>query len=642
MLTKLNPEQQEAVKTIQGPLLVLAGAGSGKTRVVTFRIAYLLQQGVSASKILGLTFTNKAAQEMRERVKRLTNSDVLISTFHSLGARLLRESIEVLGYRRNFTIYDEDDCDKLLLTCIDAPTAAEAKTQLKIIKTYISNVKNNLLEPDPKDAPYCYEIFMRYQDKLKEFHAVDFDDLLFLPVKILQEFPGVRAYYQNRWSYLLIDEYQDTNNAQYALVKALLGPEQHLCVVGDPDQSIYSWRGANIQNIMNFEKDYPQAKVIRLEQNYRSRSNILEGANAVISHNELRYEKNLWSGRGEGDRIKLYTASTTHEEAEFVARYLKEVHEDYGVPWNRMVVFYRTHALSRAFEDIFYLKHIPYVIMGGISFYQRREVKDILSILKMVQSGSDYIAFSRSIHFPKRGIGPTTLERMHRNASEERLSIFDYCEALLDNAPLKTTLRLTAKQREGLLNYVQMIHSLRKLEGACSLQKLVQAAIYTSDYIAFLEEDKDSCDERKENLESLVSKAAEWQTSAEEPSLGAFLEELSLKSSLDEADASTSRVHLMTIHNGKGLEYDTVFMVGLEEELFPHSRSKENSKELEEERRLFYVGMTRAEERLYLSHVVERFVWGTIKFHLPSRFLKEIPLKYVERVLRKGRYMLGN
>lgn len=631
----LNTEQQEAVQTTNGPLLVLAGAGSGKTRVVISRIAYLLQQGVPASKILGLTFTNKAAQEMRDRIKSLSNNDVLISTFHSLGARLLRESIQVLGYRRSFTIYDDEDSDKLILSCINAESAAEAKTQLKTIKHYISNAKNNLAELDPNEFPYCYEIFVRYQDKLQEFHAVDFDDLLYLPVKILREFPGVRAFYQERWSHLLIDEYQDTNNAQYALVQALLGPEQHLCVVGDPDQSIYSWRGANIKNILNFEKDYPHAKVIRLEQNYRSRSNILEGANALISNNEMRYEKNLWSGRGEGDKIKVFTAGTSHDEAEFVARQLKEVHETHGVPWNRMVVFYRTHALSRSFEDLFYLKHIPYLIMGGISFYQRREVKDILSILKMVQSDSDFLAFSRSINFPKRGIGQATLERMHRNASEEKMAIFDYCQAVLDNAPLRTTLRLNVKQREGLLSYVKMIQELREREPDIPLEKLVQMAIYVSEYFEYLREDKDTEDERKANLESLIAKAAEWHLSAEDPSLAAFLEELSLKSALDEEDNSKERVHLMTIHNGKGLEYDTVFIVGLEEELFPHSRSVESSLDVEEERRLCYVGMTRAKERLFLSHVIERFVWGAFKFHLPSRFLKEIPSKYTERVQKR-------
>lgn len=632
---KLNAEQSEAVKTLNGPLLVLAGAGSGKTRVVTYRIAYLLEQGVPASKILGLTFTNKASEEMRKRVHDLTKQNVLISTFHSLGARILRESIEVLGYRRSFTIYDEDDCDKILLSCIEADTAAEAKAQLKPLKSYISDAKNSLTPHNPKDSLYCYEVFLRYQEKLKEYNAVDFDDLLYLPVKIFEQFPAIKAFYQNRWNYLSIDEYQDTNNAQYALVKFLLGPEQNFCVVGDPDQSIYSWRGANIHNIMNFEKDFSNAKVIRLEQNYRSRSNILEGANALISKNELRYKKDLWSGRGEGEKIKLFTADTSHDEAEFVARQLKRAHEDFNVPWNRMVVFYRTHSLSRAFEDVFYLRHIPYVIMGGVSFYQRREIKDILSILKMVHSSSDFVAFVRSIHFPKRGLGPTTLERIRVNASMEKMAVFDYCEAVLDNVSLAHPLRLNAKQREGLLGYVRMIHALRCLAADASLNDLVRAAIYHSEYLEHLAEDKETFDERKGNIDSLIGKAKEWQASAEDNSLSAFLEELSLKSSLDESDGTTPSVHLMTIHSGKGLEYDTVFIVGLEEDLFPHSRSRDSFHELEEERRLCYVGMTRAEERLFLSHVNERYVWGAIKFHLPSRFIKEIPFKYIQRETKR-------
>ncbi|MBA3238158.1 MAG: UvrD-helicase domain-containing protein [Parachlamydiaceae bacterium] len=637
-LNKLNPAQQEAVITTEGPLLVLAGAGSGKTRVITYRIIYLLEKGTPPSKILGLTFTNKASQEMRERVFSLTNSNVLISTFHSLGARILRESIGVLGYKRSFAIYDEEDSNKLLLSCIDAPTPAEAKEQVKIIRAYISNFKNSLIPLDQEDNPYCFQIFERYQQKLKEYQAVDFDDLLYLPVRILREFPEARRYYQERWSYLLIDEYQDTNNAQYELVKCLLGPEQRLCVVGDPDQSIYSWRGANIQNIMNFEEDYPEAKVIRLEQNYRSRSNILEAANALIYNNEKRYEKNLWSGRGEGDKIKFFTGSTEYEESEFVARQVAKIHEEYGTPYNRIAVFYRTHALSRPFEDAFYRARVPYVIVGGISFYQRREVKDILSILKMVQSSSDFIAFARSINFPKRGIGPATLEKLRENATEEGLSIFNYCEALLAKISLKTSLRISTKQREGLETYVQNIQKLREIESQCSLQTLVEAAINYSDYLSLLMEDRDTYEERKENLASLVAKAAEWESSEGGSSLTSFLEELSLKSTLDEADGSKKYVHLMSIHNSKGLEYDTVFLVGLEEELFPHARSYGKEEELEEERRLCYVGMTRAEERLFLTNASARYFWGNIKNQTPSRFLREIPKDFIERVFAKRRF----
>ncbi len=636
-LNQLNSEQQEAVKTIEGPLLVLAGAGSGKTRVVTYRIIYLLLKGVPASKILGLTFTNKAAQEMRERVQTLAKSDVLISTFHSLGARILRESIQVLDYRRNFTIYDEDDSNKLIISCLESLncTAAEARTQVKAIRSYISNAKNNLMEPDDGKDIYCSKIYGLYQEKLKEYQAVDFDDLLFLTVKILRDFPAIREYYQHRWMFLLIDEYQDTNNTQYELVKYLLGSEPHLCVVGDPDQSIYSWRGANIQNIMNFEKDYPQAKVIRLEQNYRSRSNILNAANALINFNIVRYEKNLWSGRGEGEKIKLFAANTEYDEAEFVARHLRKAHDDLGIPWNCMAVLYRTHALSRAFEDAFYLKHIPYLIMGGVSFYQRREIKDILSILKMVQSDSDYVAFSRSINLTKRGIGPATLEKIRLGASKEKTPIFEYCEKLLTQT---MPLRLTSKQKEGLASYVEMVQTLRTMESNCSLQGLVEAAINMSNYFDILLDDRETFEERKENLASLVAKASEWQTVVLDHPLEAFLEELSLKSALDEDDSAKERVHLMTIHNGKGLEYDTVFIVGLEEDIFPHSRSQDSHDALEEERRLLYVGMTRAKEYLYISYVTQRNVWGNQKHQFPSRFIKELPMEYIERVKAIRRY----
>lgn len=636
LLEELNEEQRLAVQSISGPLLVLAGAGSGKTRVVTYRIIYLLQNGVFANRILGLTFTNKAAQEMRQRVHAKTMSDVLISTFHSLGVRILRESINVLeGYRRDFTIYDEEDANRLLTSCFEDLSPAEAKTQLKAVRGYISKAKNSLLKGDFSEDSYLFSVFERYQEKLKECNAVDFDDLLFLPVKILQEFHHLKEMYQQRWHYLMIDEYQDTNNAQYEMIKCLLGKEHNLCVVGDPDQSIYAWRGANIHNIMNFKDDYPEAKIIRLEQNYRSRSNILEAANALIQHNEKRYEKNLWSERGIGEKIKYFRAFNERDEAEFVARQLKLTHMR-GVPWNRMVVFYRNHALSRAFEDVFYLKHIPYMIMGGISFYQRREVKDILAFLRMVRSNSDFVAFARTINLPKRGVGGATIEKMRLGTKEEKLPILDFCHALLNHAPLKTEIKLPKKQREGLQQYLNIVQTLRAIENEQQpLQRLVQMAIEMTNYMDYLREEMETYQERKENIEALIAKAAEWQSSAENGSLASFLEELSLKSALDEeGDGIKERVHLMTIHNGKGLEYDTVFMVGLEEELFPHPEAEYSQNKLEEERRLCYVGMTRAQEGLYLSSVSERFLWGTFRTRMPSRFIQEIPMQYLEKIRR--------
>lgn len=636
-LDRLNEAQRQAVETLEGPLLVLAGAGSGKTRVVTYRIVNLLRHNVSPSSILGLTFTNKAAQEMRHRVHQMTQSNVLISTFHSLGSRILRESIDVLGYRRDFTLYDEEDSNRLLRSCCQQLDLGEEKSTIKAMKSYISNIKNHPLNIPEEAVGKGYEtkVYHLYQAKLKEYNAVDFDDLLLLPVRIFEEFPDILESYQNRWQYLLIDEYQDTNEAQYLLIKFLTAKTHNICAVGDPDQSIYSWRGAQIQNIINFEKDFPGAKVVLLEQNYRSHTNILEVANSLISHNTTRHEKKLWSALGEGPKIKHFVANSEKEEADYVGDRLNYHHQHDQLPWNHMVVFYRTHAQSRIFEDFFYSHRVPYVIVGGVSFYQRREVKDILAFLKIVHSGSDFIAFSRTINLPKRGIGHVTLEKMRHGASEEGLGIIDYCAALVNNTPLKTSLRLSGKQKESLAGYLQMIQELRQGFVNGTLRDLVMYAIAKSDYLSYLKEDKETFEEREANLNALVGKAAEWESMQDQATLASFLEELSLKSNLDEADNVKERVHLMSIHNGKGLEYDLVFLVGLEEDLFPHINSREDADKLEEERRLCYVGITRTKERLYLTHAKQRLIWGTSRRQFPSRFLSELPSGLIE-VVKKG------
>ncbi len=638
-LSSLNPQQQEAVKSLEGSVLVLAGAGSGKTRVVTTRIVHLIENGIPPSRILGVTFTNKAAGEMRERVHQMTQYQVLICTFHSLGARILRESIYALGYQRDFTIYDEDDVEKLLKVCLVELNLKDKKMDAKPFRHLISHAKNALQNPDnlsledlTTDIEQAFpKVYALYQRKLQEYQAVDFDDLLFLTVKLFREHPGLLARYQERWAFVLIDEYQDTNAAQYTLARLLVAKHQNLFVVGDPDQSIYSWRGANIQNILNFERDYPGAKVIRLEQNYRSHTNILHIANALISHNQGRYEKELWSQLGEGEKAKLFIGEDERDEANFVASQI-EYHQSQKLALRDMVIFYRTNAQSRAFEDYLISRGIPYVIVGGISFYQRREIKDILAFLRLSQSGADYISFARTINLPKRGLGDTTVEKMRHNASQEGLTILDYCEALLEERPLNTILRLTAKQREGLIEYMQIIHELRHLSQQGSLRDLVLAAIERTRYMEFLKEDKETYADRRENLDELISKAVEWEISAPNPSLEAFLEELSLKSSLDEADQAQDRLSLMTIHNGKGLEFKVTFLVGLEEDLFPHVNSKNSQEEIEEERRLCYVGITRAKEFLYLSHCHSRYLWGNLRFQRPSRFLKEMPREYIEKV----------
>lgn len=623
-MTQLNPQQKEAIEHIEGPALVLAGAGSGKTRVVTFRIAHLLALGVPASDILAVTFTNKAAGEMRERILKLAQQTVLTSTFHSLCARILRESIENLGFGRDFVIFDEDDSEKVLKECLVSQHSGEEKGFLKSAKLQISQAKNQLLEPeDIKDA-FLSSIYRLYQQKLKEYNALDFDDLLFLTAKLLKSFPEILERYQKRWRFILIDEYQDTNFAQYMLIKLLAEKHQNVFAVGDPDQSIYSWRGANIQNILNFEKDFPGAKIIPLEQNYRSRTNILAAANALIEHNRGRFEKNLWSSRGEGEKIGLFIARSEHEETAFVIAQLKKHTQESRIPLHECVIFYRTHFQSRVFEDALLKARIPYVIIGGLSFYQRKEIKDILALLRLVLGGADFLSFARTINLPKRGIGEATLTSLRSYAQANGRDIFSACKELVER---REGVKLSPRQFTGLKNYVEMIDCLREMvKQKNPLRDLVSSAIERSSYLEVLKEDPETYQDRRENLEELISKAAEWEEETAHPSLAAFLEELTLKTTHDEKDAASSdALRLMTLHNGKGLEFEVVFIVGMEEELFPHASSFDSEEELEEERRLCYVGMTRAKDFLYLSASRYRYLWGVPRTMRPSRFLSEIP-----------------
>lgn len=613
MKESLNQEQKLAVEHIEGPMLVIAGAGSGKTRVVTFRIAHLLQLGVPACEILAVTFTNKAAEEMRHRIQQQAQHKILASTFHSLGARILRES----SNRKDFAIYDEDDSEKLVKECLAACNQKEAL--VKAVRSQISHAKNNLVQPEEYG-----DIYNLYQSKLKEYNAVDFDDLLFLVVELFRSQKEVLEKYQRRWRFILIDEYQDTNIAQHEIIKLLSAEHHNVFAVGDPDQSIYSWRGANIQNILNFERDFPGARVIPLEQNYRSFTTILNAANALISHNPSRYEKKLWSTRGPGEKIGFFLCENEHAEADFVVQRLLKHHTQDHIPLNECVIFYRTNFQSRLFEDKLLRQRIPYVIIGGLSFYQRKEIKDILSLLRMVLGGSDFLSFARTINLPKRGLGDATLTRLELLAGEKNLSIFDLCAAIVDR---NLDCKLSAKQFEGLKSYVDMIFALREMVKAkVALHTIISEAIERSRYLDVLAEDLESFQERKENLAELVSKAAE----SEETSLAQFLEELTLRSTADEAEHQQDTVRLMTLHNGKGLEFTAVFLVGLEEDLFPHVNAKDEIESLEEERRLCYVGMTRAKNFLYLSAAKSRFIWGTPRLMRPSRFLSEIPPEYLK------------
>lgn len=625
----LNPHQQSAVAHIEGPLLVLAGAGSGKTRVVTHRIAHLLDIGVLPSDILAVTFTNKAAEEMKSRIRALKHAQVLACTFHSLGARILRESIHQMGYKNDFVIYDQEDSEKLLKACMQQLSLGDDKGTLKTLKNQLSSVKNDLLSEDAIQKAHgasFAQLFSLYQTKLKECNALDFDDLLYLPVKLLLSDEATREMYQTRWLFVLIDEYQDTNAAQYQLAKILVGKHQNIFAVGDPDQSIYSWRGAQYQNILNFEKDFSGAKVVTLEENYRSTNRILEAANALISHNTNRYPKKLWSHLGEGSKVGVFMAQSEKEEARFVVDELLNRITENHLSLNDIAIFYRTNAQSRIFEDALLSKRIAYTIIGGLSFYQRKEIKDLLAYLRMVVSDADLISFIRTINLPKRGLGATTIEKIV-DAAEGR-PIFSFCEELL---LYPERLSLTARQKQGLQSYVSLIRELRQKRAHLKVHELISETIHLSNYLQYLQEDPESAQDRKENINELIGKAAEWEDEQEKPALAHFLEELTLRTSAED-QSQLPCVKLMTLHNSKGLEFPLVFLVGMEEELLPHANCMAEEAQIEEERRLCFVGMTRARRFLYLCAATYRYLWGSPRLMRRSRFLKEIPSAYLHNL----------
>jgi DNA helicase-2/ATP-dependent DNA helicase PcrA len=609
-----NEEQKIGVEHIDGPMLVLAGAGSGKTRVVTYRIANLLKKGVSYREILAVTFTNKAAEEMRNRVQSLTNQKVLVTTFHSLAALILRESIHLLGFPTPFSIYDEKDSFELLKSAVKT----DDKSVLKSIRQAISEAKNNLLGPSSfqTDKPF-QEAYQAYQDRLKENKAVDFDDLLFFSVEVLKH---PKSPYQERWRYVLVDEYQDTNHAQYQICKLLTNRSQNLFVVGDPDQSIYSWRGANIENILSFESDFPGARVVSLMQNYRSTNTILKAANAVIAKNNRPYEKNLWSAHGEGDKIHLHVLESDLDEARLVAREIKDYMKK--IPLEDTAIFYRTNSQSRSLEDQLLMLKIPYTIVGGISFYQRKEVKDIMSFLKLVIIPEDSISFERTINLPKRGIGPKAISRLLELSKEYQKPILN---VLNDHMA-----EFSPKQRASFFEYLNIIEGAKKgVKEGLPVHEIIMKVIELSRYDIYLKEDKETYEDRKANIEELVAKAYEWEKMCETPTLEKFLEDLTLNVTRDLEEMSKGGVRLMTLHNAKGLEFSLAFIVGLEENLFPHVNSKDSEAGLQEERRLFYVGITRAKKHLHLSYTKRRFLWGGAQTMYPSRFLKEIPKEFI-------------
>lgn len=643
ILEGLNKEQEEAVRHFKGPLLILAGAGSGKTRVLTHRAAYLIREhGVNAWNIMALTFTNKAAGEMKERVERVVGSevakDIWVSTFHSACVRILRRYIEAIGYERNFTIYDSDDQRALMRDILKFLQLDPKKFKERAVLGEISSAKDELISPEEYDMraqgdyfkEICARCYREYEKRLKDSNALDFDDLIVKTITLFTENKEILEYYQNRCRYIMVDEYQDTNTAQFKLISLMANTKDedgkvlhNLCVVGDDDQSIYKFRGANIYNILNFENLYPEAKVIRLEENYRSTQNILDAANAVISHNSVRKEKSLWTEKEKGDVIHFSQFQNEYEEAEHVAEDIAGAVENGEASYKDFAVLYRTNAQSRVFEEKLVMRNIPYRIVGAVNFYQRREIKDLLAYLRTVENGLDDISVKRIINVPKRGIGLTTIDRVtnyaivHETSFYGALKSYEYIDGI-------------GRSAGKLGSFVSLIESFKRYleESSASLEGLLREIIEETGYLKMLEEeDSEKSDARIENIEELISKIAAYEEAAEEPTLSGFLEEVSLVADIDNVDESNDMVLLMTLHSAKGLEFPYVYMVGMEDGIFPGYMAayEGDEEEMEEERRLCYVGITRAKEKLSLSCARARFRNGEQQFNKPSSFIQEIP-----------------
>ena len=641
LMQGLNEPQQRAVACLQGPLLIVAGAGSGKTRVLTFRIANLLEHGVPPYRILAITFTNKAAREMRERVDALIGDaaqDVWLSTFHSFCARFLRMELEHYGrYAKNFVIYDAADSKGLIRECLKELNIDEKHTAPGAVQAHISDAKNRLLDvaaftAQATDffAEQVAKIYALYQSKLQENNALDFDDLLMLTVELLTKNEELRTKYQKKFQYILVDEYQDTNGAQYAITKLLAAEHRNICVVGDADQSIYGWRGADMRNIMNFEKDYPEATVILLEQNYRSTKNILAAANAVIENNLTRKKKELWTDNPTGDRITIYEGATEKNEASYIVREVERLHTMFHVKYGDIAVLYRTNAQSRNIEEAFYATGVPYAMVGSVRFYDRREIKDIIAYLRVIYNPRDTLSLLRIINVPRRGLGPTSIARMMETAEEYRISIF---EVITDAQLLSMIPKLSAKVKLALEEFAAMVFTFMGQLGTRPIHEIVEDVIETSGYAAALEEEKKEDNrDRLENLREFISVAKNFDDGAAEGENGLadFLAQIALISDVDQTEQSDGTVTLMTFHAAKGLEFPAVFMAGMEEGLFPHSRTLLDDTEIEEERRTCYVGITRAERRLYLTYARQRTIYGRTEMSRPSRFLAEIPEELVE------------
>lgn len=640
----LNPQQAEAVINTEGPMLIMAGAGSGKTKVLTCRVANLLQKGVRPYRILAITFTNKAAAEMRERVNNMSGpaaKDVWLFTFHAFCARFLRMEIDKLpGYGGNFAIYDTADSQNLIKQILKEMNLDDKRFQPSGILSRISNAKNALQDAEAfaRQAGDFYEqkvadIYSRYEQKLQLNNALDFDDLLMLSIKLLQENKEVREKYQDRFDYLLVDEYQDTNHAQYLLTKFLAAKHRNICVVGDADQSIYGWRGADIQNILDFEKDYPDAKVIKLEQNYRSTQIILDAANAVIENNTGRKPKNLWTENKSGADIIYFQAVDERDEARFVIEQLQNLQRTENKKLGDMAILYRTNTQSRIFEEMLIKSGISYNMVGGLKFYERKEIKDIIAYLRVIFNPADSLSLLRIINVPKRGIGDASLAKIQAYAAANNVSLF---EAVSNAAAIDG---LSSRFVSKLDDLAGIIFELMNLASEAPVEDLIDRVLRDTGYLEELENERTpQAQSRIDNLHELISVAQEFAASEEENNLENFLAHVALVSDIDDTELGEDAITLMTLHSSKGLEFPVVFLVGMEEGLFPHARTLMDETEIEEERRLCYVGITRAKEKLFLSSTKMRTIYGNTVTYPPSRFLQEIPARLVKTIKRQERF----
>ena len=628
-LSMLNPQQRLAAETLEGPVLILAGAGSGKTRALTCRVANLLDHGVPAWNILALTFTNKAAKEMKERITAMVGDqaeEAWISTFHSTCARMLRRDIEKLGYTRSFVIYDDDDQKAVLKEILKRLNIDEKFLPARELSAKISDAKNKLMSPDEwfresqKDyrCQMIHNIFVEYETRLKANNALDFDDLLVKTLELLADHPPVLESYRKRFRYVMVDEYQDTNYAQYMMIKLLTDESRNLCVVGDDDQSIYGWRGADIRNILDFEKDYPDATVIKLEQNYRSSANILDAANQVIAHNAGRKEKALWTEKAPGDKIHLYAAGDERDEAAWIAGRIRQFNRA-GTNYGDCAVLYRTNAQSRVIEEMLMRTGVPYKVFGGQKFYDRKEVRDVVAYLRVIVNPADDVSLRRIINVPKRAIGDTTVQELMQHAMENGMPLY----SALSDMPES----LSARARKSVSEFFMLMTMLMAMKEAMPVSEFVPMLVEKTGLLEqYKKEDTDEARSRVENIQEFLGAVEEYCKSTENPTLEDYLENVSLVTDLDQAeDMGRGYVTLMTLHSAKGLEFPNVFMTGMEEGIFPSSRSLMDDERMEEERRLCYVGITRAQHKLFITRAQQRMLYNQVNHNAPSRFLDEIP-----------------